>query len=414
MAQTLQTGQYLLKRLYIGPIREQLNNMILGYKILTRNIEDVSGEDLVARVPLHTTRNSGIGARDVLADLPTAGNQGGVQMQVPTRYNYARILLAGQIFNASRTSKTAFERALTTETEGAMRDLKNHLAKMVFGDGSGALGRINQASGSVTAGSTIAIDEPGVIWLEVGQRIQAFSAKSGGTQGFGGQTVTVASVDRRANTITLQETVTITNNDFLFLEGERGSQIMGLRGIVDSNSAGTTYVTTLQGIDRSVAGNSFWNANVLDNPLGIGGTNRPLTLDLIQDAFEQAEIVGGEVCDCIISSHRDRRRYLDLLQQDRRFTPDMKLKGGFKTLEYYGGGSGVDWYADRYCPEGEIYFLSKKFIQRYIAADFDWMDKDGAVLNRVSNKDAYEATLFNYDNLGVSKCNAQTVLRDVA
>ena len=411
MAQTLSSFAEALKRKYIGPIRDQLNNATYLDSIIEENSDDVTGDALTAFIPTHMTRNYGIGARDVLGSLPVAGREGYVQAQVAMKYVYGRIQLAGQLFNASKTSDTAFIKAANAETIGVTTAAKIHQAKMSFGDASGALGRINQSSGSVTAGSTIGVDEPGVIWLEPGMKIVGFSAKTGGTQGFGGATVTVASVNRTTNTITLEETITITNNDFLFLEGERGLQIMGLRGIIDG---GTTplYVTTLQAISRTTY--PQWKANVLDNPLGTGGTNRPLTLDLVQNAFEQSEIIGGKPCTHICSSYAARRRYLDLLVADRRYTPDLKLVGGFNLLAYTGGGQEVKWAADRFCPDSEIFFINRPSIQRYTASDWDWMDRDGAMLNRVAEKDAYEATLYRYYNNGADQPNANTVLRDIS
>ena len=39
-------------------------------------------------------------------------------------------------------------------------------------------------------------------------------------------------------------------------------------------------------------------------------------------------------------------------------------------------------------------------------ADFDWMDDDGAVLARVNNTDAYEATLYHYGDIACVARNA--------
>jgi hypothetical protein len=47
------------------------------------------------------------------------------------------------------------------------------------------------------------------------------------------------------------------------------------------------------------------------------------------------------------------------------------------------------------------------------SADFDWMDRDGAVLRKVSNRDAYEATLFHYGDLGCVMRNGNGLLTDL-
>jgi hypothetical protein len=44
----------------------------------------------------------------------------------------------------------------------------------------------------------------------------------------------------------------------------------------------------------------------------------------------------------------------------------------------------------------------------------EWMDDDGAVLSRVLNLDAYEATLKYYCNFGGDNSRLQAVLSDVS
>jgi len=39
-------------------------------------------------------------------------------------------------------------------------------------------------------------------------------------------------------------------------------------------------------------------------------------------------------------------------------------------------------------------------------SDWSFMDRDGSVLSRVANTDAYEATLYKYHELGTDKRNA--------
>jgi hypothetical protein len=44
---------------------------------------------------------------------------------------------------------------------------------------------------------------------------------------------------------------------------------------------------------------------------------------------------------------------------------------------------------------------------------FAWMDEDGAILNRVNNKDAYSATLFRYSEFATKARNAHGLLADI-
>jgi hypothetical protein len=46
-------------------------------------------------------------------------------------------------------------------------------------------------------------------------------------------------------------------------------------------------------------------------------------------------------------------------------------------------------------------------------SDWSWMDRDGAVLSRVSGEDSYEAVLYWYADLTTDKPKAHAFLRDV-
>jgi hypothetical protein len=87
----------------------------------------------------------------------------------------------------------------------------------------------------------------------------------------------------------------------------------------------------------------------------------------------------------------------------------MTLDGGFKAVEY----NGVPMVVDKDCVNYNIFFIDESSLEIYQMSDFDWMDEDGAVLSRVSNYDAYEAVLYWYSELGVSKRNANVRLADI-
>jgi hypothetical protein len=87
----------------------------------------------------------------------------------------------------------------------------------------------------------------------------------------------------------------------------------------------------------------------------------------------------------------------------------MELDGGWKALDY----NGVPLLVDEDAIDGEIYFLTLDDIQLYRMGDYDWMQKDGAILARVSDTDAYEATLFRYHEMGCTKRHTSGVLCDI-
>jgi len=87
----------------------------------------------------------------------------------------------------------------------------------------------------------------------------------------------------------------------------------------------------------------------------------------------------------------------------------MDLDGGFKALEY----NGIPWVPDADCPNNTVFFVDTEHLQIMQMSDWSWMDRDGAILSRVSGSDAYEAVLYWYADLATDKPKAHAFLRDV-
>lgn len=392
---TLSAIQDALKRFYIGPIRSQLNNSTVLLSRLQRNQEDVSGDTLTAYVPLDHERNQGVGARADGGVLPTARYRQVKQTAIPLKYNYGRIEVTGPAIAGSRNASAAFMKVIDFEIRGMVTGMKVDLNRQLYGDGTGWMCQVNGTS----TGTSVTLDNPGTQYLEAGMYIDTYSATSGGSSG--ADSASIASVDS-TTTLTLDSAATMTDNYYVFREDSRGNEMMGLLGIIDD----ATYVTTLQGVSRTTY--PWFKANVLDN----SGTNRDLTLDLMQQSSDEAEKDGGKI-SLVVANYELRRKYADLLVHDKRFVNKLSLDGGFSALEYSAGGDPIPFVVDRHSRDNTIFFTDESSLAIYRASDFDWMDKDGAILSRVSGYDAYEAILYVYMNPGCTACNHNTVLRDI-
>src|SRR3990167_4186138 len=119
MPLTLSTFDPVLKDFWEPGIKEQINNDVPAFKLFDASAKSFSGRRVI--YPIHTGRNSGVGARAEGATLPTAGQQGHNLVSVSATYNYARIRLNNQTIAAG---KNAWIDAITLETEGAMKDMK--------------------------------------------------------------------------------------------------------------------------------------------------------------------------------------------------------------------------------------------------------------------------------------------------
>lgn len=457
----------VLKTFYLPAIQDQLNHdTILADKIET-NEEDVSGTD--ATIECHYGRTKGTGARSDGDYLPEADYQKFKKMVVPMRYDYGRVTFSGPTIAATRDAKGAYARVVDTEITGLVRDMKKETNRKLWGCGYGVLGRwrsgattsqtwqkqyLANISGSVTGCACFGSTFGGKYVSENGNAVPVVLTYSSGITA-----ATVDSTDMSVSAVDDSEdnydTITCTNpavteaNGTFFVRGDANGQsarsvtsgggetfrkeIMGIRGIVTNTDiddiaivgddsgdgtgstrregfAGSTESDSLQSL--AVGTYTWWKANVDTHSSGRYLGQRALSLKLMQKMFDKVEAKAGKDYgpDMILTTRAIRAEYLDLVSADRRYVNTMELDGGWTALDY----NGVPFTVDDDAIDGEVYFLTLKDLQMYRMSDYDWMDKDGALLSRITNYDAYEAVLFRYAELGCKRRNAQGVLCDLA
>lgn len=381
----------ILKNQYLGPIREQLNNDIIILKRLEKDDESVVGTNFT--IPLHIGRNEGIGSTADGGDLPAAGAQSYKACIVPMRYVYGRIQLTGPTMKATRSNEGAFVRALESEMKGLARDMKSDLNRQIFGDGSGIL-----ATCGVTANAALVVVDS-TAKLRVGMVVDII-VKADGSTGTGAANRAITAINS-ATTFTVSGAAITTDATYsVYRHGSRNMEMMGLAGIISDADPIPGPLQTLP-----VATYPIWKANILAN----GGTKRAISESLMQTALDTTEQAGSGKTTAIFTTYGVRRAYQALMNTMKQYVNETEFKGGFKALNY----NGLPLIPDKDCRSGEMNFIDEDSLKFYRLSDFDWMNEDGAVLSRVQGKDAYEATLFIYSELGCSARNANTLLKDI-
>jgi hypothetical protein len=401
MGATLTTFDSVLKEVFLGPLRSALNHKTVLNHRLAKNEKDVEGDLANAKIPIHKSRNHGIGARAEDGDLPEAGSQGYTETKVPMRYLYGRIKVTGQIMKAAKSNKGSFVRAVQSESQGLQRDLGRDENRMLFRAGTGILATCGTTSNSTTVQLAAGTD---MRWFEPGMIVDILVGSTGATISNGSE-VTIVTVDKTNKRFTVAANVTTDSTHRVYRSGSRNAEIMGLDGIVnnidpddvDGSNLGTAG--GLQGILAS--GNTFWQSTV--KPMG-----GPLDFDYMQEVLDTVDNESGEEPTLIVCQSGVRAEYVKQLLPDVRYTgPAKKLDGGFSAVAYTGGSKEIPIVIDRDCyPATTMYFLNENLLSFYRLQDWDWMDEDGAILCRIPDKDGYEATLYCYKELGTSARNA--------
>jgi len=389
--QNLSNFDAVLKNIYLGPIRNQLNSKTILLKRIERDEESVSGKN--ATISLNYGRNEGIGARGDGSALPAAGQQSYKESIIPLRYNYGRIRITGPTIAASRDNKGAFVKAVDSEVKGMVRDLRADINRQLFGAGAGQLTLCSLSTTTTTVNVT------STKYIKAGMIIDI--KDSSGADISSGGSLTVASITSATAFVLTTTTVSTAITDGVYREDSIDLEIMGLKGAIDDGD----NVSTFQGITRS--SNLWFKSNVQES--SSAGNNYAISESRMQLAMDRAETEGDGTPSLIVTTHGVRRAYVDILTANKRFITTIDLHGGFKALDY----NGIPLTVDKDALANTAFFIDESTLKIYRASDFDWMDKDGAILSRVSGYDAYEAVIYLYANLGCDACNKSTVMRDI-
>ena len=458
---TLSTYDEVLKTYYLPAIQDYLNQDAILARHIEVNEEDVSGKN--ATIEVHYGRSSGTGARADGGTLPTANYQKFKTCTVPMRYQYGRVSFTGPTIAATRDEKGSYARVVDTEITGIVKDLRKEINRQYWGCGYGIVAR--WSSGSTTsATATVYVQKAyrGNTAEPDGAFGSTFGAKyieENGALGladitFASNVVTVIAIDASMETaITVTDRTTsktqdsFTNNDGSANAAIAGDffirpanlvavaavasttldaarvEMMGLRGIATDtdiddiafgDGTGTGFTSThTDPLQNLAIGSYAWFKAIVDSHAsGRYGGQRALTLNMMQKMFDKVEEKAGEGegPDMILTTRAIRREYIDLCLADHYSVNTMEIDGGVTAIDY----NGVPFTVDNDAIDGEIYFLTLKDIQLYRMSDYDWMTKDGSILSRISNADAYEAVLYRYAELGVKKRNTQGVITDLA
>lgn len=391
----------VLKNDYQGPIREQINQNTNLLKLFTK--ADITKYEWVGKamiVPLHKGRNVGVKSAAENGLLPSAGSQQHDALSIPMRFTYGRIQVTAPVMKASRNDKGAFARAMDVEQKGLIQDISRQRNRQLAGAGQGILAVIsNVAAPAITLknpGGVTGTTNP-VRFIPSGTVIAVHNGASSIIRG----TATVVSVDS-ASQITvdavpagaaLNDVITLGASSGSTNEGSYQLEPMGILGLVDS----TTYVSTIFGIDRSAAANSYFRSLV-------NTSTGALTRDLLFRFTDNAEEISGTYIDRYVCHQSVRREYLKLQEGDLRWpsaggnlNPDVGSPAQ-KNEESPARFSGNKFVTDKDMAYGTLIGLNLDHLYWAVETEGEWADEDGGILLRGATQDNYEGRYRVFEN----------------
>jgi hypothetical protein len=408
---TLAVLSAILKEIYEGEVREQLNNDVVALRRIEKSSAGITSEvgGKYVTFPVHYGRNGGIGARRENEDLPLAGNQSTAAARVGLKYQYGSLQLTGQSLELADSNTQAFISALNLEKNGLTNDLAKDLNRQVYGNGNGQMA----VTSTVGAANTATITK-GMQYMNVGDVIDIYTAANlaadaaNGKAAVGG--VQVTAVNASAGTITFNgAAITLAAGDIIVRYGAQNREWTGLNAIVQNSG-------TLYNIDPNVV--DKWRATVDAN----GGTARPLTESMIIKNVDAARVNGCKT-SLLLTTLGVRRSYFSLLVQQREFVntsqDNKSFEGGFVGLAFTTDAGEIPLISDVDAPLGILWGIDESHIKMYRDADWSFMSRDGSMWQRVNGtaaqsiRDAYSATNFQYSELGTDRRGGHFQIQDL-
>ena len=398
MGATLATASAISKEIYQGTLQEQLNNatpLLSRIDKTSEGVESKVGGRYVV-FPIHTRRNQGIGARNELEQLPTPGQQGTASARVGLAYLYGGVQLSGQTLKLIDKDYQAFTSAFDLEVEGLRADLKLDLARQLYGDGKGTIGKVTVAS--ATAVSTISVDRPDLFQLG---EIVDYVLAADNTVSQAARTITAIDLANKTVTVSGAAIATTAVGDYFVRTGNLNREWVGLSAIV-ANS-GTIY-----NIDPTVE--PVWKSTVNTN----GGTSTAVSEGMFTKMSDDIYTTMGEVPTVIAMSLGVRRAYVNLLRSQRQFVNTKEYAGGFSGIAFATDNGEIPMFSDFMAPSGTSWFLNEKKLKIYRESDWEWLTyNDSDVWQQVPGYDAFSSTLVQYSQLGTRQRNAHGLITNI-
>lgn len=349
------------------------------------------------KVPLVITRPQGISSTFSNAQAnKTPTNYQAFYLQRVKHYALASITTEAIL--ASQNDAGAFLRLATGEIDGAIDGLTRVLAHQCYGDSNAAIGQVASLSTAAANSAVCQLVNPeDIVKFEVGQVLQSWDAASGGSAqawATGVTETTIVAIDRNLGQFTISTAtngggVTVTANDFLFVQGDRGLGISGLSAWLPSSAPSSAL---------------FFNVNRAVDSTRLGGQRVDVSALPIEEALIQTARrigrEGGQPSHVFLSF--DRYAALEKsLGSKIRYEEKKVGEVSFQSIRINGPKGDIAVLADQDAPTDKGFMLDMKHWSMYsLGPAVQILDLDGNKMLREASADAMEIRVGFFGNLG--------------
>lgn len=370
---TVTTADSALKSFYLDAVVDALNmeaNPFLAQ--IEKSTNDVVGKD-VRRVVRYGV-NGGLKAGSEIGALPEASSSNYAQFVLPLKNLYGTIEISDKAIRASSSGDGAFVNLLNEEMNSLIKSASYNLGRMLYGDGSGMLGTVDDYyEDKIVLNTTKNVAEGMIIdvYTKTGEPISSLTGRK------------IISVNRNTREIVLEggevECVEIDVDCPVYMKDSKDKELTGLKAIFSDKD--------LYGISRE---NKKWLEPYIAEKVG------NISETIIQKAIDEIEEESGSKVNFIVCSWGVKRALAEFFRNNSTYLQTMEIKGGFNAMNF----NGIPIVADRFCPNGTMFLLNTKDFKMHQLCDWEWIEgEDGKILKQVPGKPVFTATLVKYAEL---------------
>lgn len=372
------TAQSALFKTKFGKLSENAYNSANPILGTIKKQYDFVGEDMKVAVPTFFAGGVGSGT------LPTANPASAVKATIQAKRVYATTEIEREALKASASDEGAFVEAMKWNVQKTVEAWNRNASRIMFGDGTGALGTV-QANATGTAAAPVIIITAAT-WVEGHWEENDYVNFDLDASVF-----EVESVVPSTRTITLSRlsgTLDLTATgagDVAYMQNSKDNDPIGLKGVLDATS-GSLYGVTVQRRFQATQ-------------IAAGGSG--VSTDIMNELISSIMFKCGKAPKLIVTSYKQMRKIKNFLEDQKVYMVDPRaseLKGkiSWSGIEYLANGSKLAIIEDRMCPDDRMYALNPDFITSYHRPGFGWFDDDGTVFLRQASSDAYGARYGGY------------------
>ena len=333
------------------------------------------------KLPVPTGFSGGVGS----GSLPAANIANYGDLTLTAKKVYAVCEIDRETIKASINNEGAFVEATKHTVQKTVESWTRNASRILFGDGTGALGSFSGSSSGTATDPVITITA--ATWKEANFEEGDFCNVNTLASVF-----EVVSVDPSTRAVTLQRisgsddlTMIGAGTHVVYMQNSRNNDPLGLKGVCDATSS------TLYGINVGRRWQSVQEA--------AGGAG--ITVDRMNKVMLEVQRRSGKVPDLIVTSFTQYRKIMNLLEDQKQYiveprSPELKGKVSFKGLEFMSAAGSIGIFPERFVEDDRMYFLNTNYITAHHRPDMGWFDDDGTVFLRSASADTYGARYGGY------------------